>query len=70
MAKRNTKPARPDPEFLIDMKNIARIRLNKGLAKFNPRDLSFAETTRLLRRTQGYKMSMEELKNKPKRKPL
>ena len=70
MAKRNTKPARPDPNFMDDMQKVAKERLNKGLAKLNPRDLSFAEMTRLLRRTDGYRLSLEELKSKPKRENL
>jgi hypothetical protein len=70
MAKRNTKPARPDPDFVTDMQLAARERLNRGLARMNMRDLSFAEMTRLLRRTQGYRMSLEELKSKPKRENL
>jgi len=68
MAKRNTPVRRVDADFDLDMKMIARERLNKGLAKFNPRELSMAEMTKLLRRTEGYRMSMLELKTKPKRR--
>ena len=67
-SKKNTKPARPDPEFANDMKLVARERLNRGLAKLNPRELSFAEMTRLLRRTEGYRISLGELKTKPKKR--
>lgn len=70
MAKANTKPARPNSEFLMDMQLIAKERLNRGLARMNMRDLSFAEMTRLLRRTQGYRMSLEELKSKPKKENI
>ena len=67
MANKNTSPIRVDLNFAKEMKNIAKIRLDKGLAKFNPRELSTAEMTRLLRRTQGYGISLEELKTKPKK---
>jgi hypothetical protein len=70
MAKINSKLVRIDKEFEEDMKKIARIRLNLGLARFNPKELSAAEMTRLLRRTLGYKQSLEELKIKPKRENL
>lgn len=67
MAKQNSKPIRPDPKFSEDMKMIAKIRLDKGLAEFNPRALSFAEMTRLLRRTENYPKCIQELKTKPKK---
>jgi len=70
MSKKNRPTARLDPSFTEDMKNIARIRLDKGLAKFNPKELSMAEMTRLLRRTEGYRKSLEELKIKPKKRDL
>lgn len=69
-SKKNSIPQRIDPVFLEEMKTIAKIRLDKGLAKFNPRDLSMVEMTKLLRRTQGYQMSLNELKIKPKRENL
>lgn len=68
MQKKNTPVRRIDPEFDLDMKNIAKIRLSKGLANLTPKDLSMAEMTRLLRRTDGYKISLDELKIKTKRK--
>ena len=68
MAKKNKPVGRLDPEFEKEMREIARIRLTKGLAKINPRELSLAEMTRLLRRTNGYKISLKELKLKPKRR--
>lgn len=70
MRRKNTKPQRIDAEFERDMKEVAKVRLNKGLAKLNVRDLSMSEMTKLLRRTQGYQISMNELKNKPKRENL
>lgn len=55
---------RIDPAFIQEMRNLAKARYFKNLAKREP---SFVEMTSLLRRTQGYKMSLEELKTKPKR---
>jgi len=68
--KKNSRPHRIDPEFEKDMNEIKKIRLEKGLADLKPTELSMREMTRLLRRTQGYKISLEELKNKPKREKL
>jgi len=68
--KKKTTPQRIDKDFEKDMKEIAKVRLLKGLAKFNPRNLSMPEMTKLLRRTQGYKFSLEELKNKPRKEDL
>lgn len=68
MSIKNKGVTRIDPLFEAEMKGIAMTRLTKGLAKLNPRELSIAEMTRLLRRTDGYRMSMEELKTKPKRR--
>ena len=70
MAKPNTPSVRVDPLFEIDLRDLAKVRLDKGLAKFTPRALSMAEMTRLLRRTQGYKLSLNELKVKPKKENL
>lgn len=63
-----TKPQRLDIEFEKDMKELAKIRVIKGLAKLNPKEISMREMTNLLRRTDGYKMSLKELELKPKRK--
>ena len=62
------KPQRIDPDFEKEMRAIAVIRLQKNLAQLKPSEISLAEMTRLLRRTQGWQMSLEELKNKPKKK--
>lgn len=66
--KKNAPLGRIDADFEADMRKMARIRLDKGLAKFNPRELSIAEMTRLLRRTNGYQISLNELENKPKKR--
>ena len=62
------KPQRIDPDFEKEMRAVAVIRLQKNLAQLRPSEISLAEMTRLLRRTQGWQMSLEELKNKPKKK--
>ena len=62
------KPQRIDPDFEKEMRAVAVIRLQKNLAQLKPSEISLAEMTRLLRRTQGWQMSLEELKNKPKKK--
>lgn len=67
MVKEKTTIMRADPNFHKDMKETAKIRFQRGLARFNQRDLGTAEMTKLLRRTQGFKMSLEELKVKPKK---
>lgn len=63
-----TKPIRIDPKFLEDMKLTAKIRLDRGLAKLNMRELSLAEMTRLATRTDSYPNLLEELRTKPKRR--
>jgi hypothetical protein len=60
-------PQRIDSDFEREMREIARIRLEKNLANLKPKELSISEMTRLLRRTNGYRLSLEELKTKPKR---
>ena len=61
---------RIDKDFREDMKQIAKLRLDSGLAKLKPNELSVREMTTLLRRTEGYKQSLEELKIKPKRENI
>ncbi len=68
MAKKNPPIVRVDSEFEREMKKIAKIRLDKGLARLSPKELSMAEMTRLLRRTEGWQISLNELKIKPKRR--
>lgn len=71
MASRKNAPVkRVDPDFVLDMKLIAKERLDRGLAKLRPCDLSLVEMTKLLRRTDGYQLSLKELRFKPKRLQL
>ncbi len=67
-SKKNSLLMRVDPEFLKELRKLSMIRLNKGFARFNPRELGTAEMTRLLRRTQGWQQSVKELMTKPKRR--
>ena len=63
-----TKPIRINPKFLEDMKMTAKIRLDRGLAKLNMRELSLAEMTRLATRADSYPNLLEELRTKPKKR--
>jgi len=65
--KKNASPQRLDSEFIREMKELAKIRYLKNLATKEP---SFSEMTHLLRRTQGWNLSKEELKLKPKKESL
>ena len=67
MSKLFSKNDRIDIKFRDAMKNVARIRLEKGLAEFKPKDLSVREMTNLLTKTEGFRLSIDELKNKPKK---
>lgn len=60
------KGARVDEEFAKKAQEIMKIRLEKGLAKFNQRELSLREFTNLALKTQSWKGVELELKNKPK----
>ncbi len=70
MAKLRDENIRVDPMFAKTMKDLAAIRLHKGLAKLNKEDLSSREMTRLLTKTLGFKQSVEEMKVKPKRERI
>jgi len=64
---KKSKLDRIDPDFRDYMKKMAQIRVNKGLAKLNPKETSIREMTNLLTKTQGFKFSLEELEHKPKK---
>ena len=64
MAKKNTITGRLEPEFVKEMKELAKMRYFRNLAKKEP---SIAEMTALLRKTNGWQICKEELKVKPKR---
>ena len=60
------KPERLDPVFKETLRAIAQERILKGLSKALPYEMSFAEQTRLLMKTDGWKMAINELRTKPK----
>ena len=62
--KSKTKISRNSPEFVKEMKNLAKFRYFKNLANKEP---SLPEMTRLLMKTNGWKTSIFELKTKPKK---
>jgi len=70
MANRNknkviiSKVIRNDPEFIKEMKELAKFRYMKNLENKEP---SLSEMTRLLRKTNGWKMGVFELKTKPRK---
>lgn len=64
MTKNKVSMQRVDEDFVKDMRTLAKMRYFKNLAKKEP---SLKEMTALLRRTQGWGISTEELKNKPKK---
>lgn len=66
----NGKPMRADPEFVKTMKELARIRYDKGLSNFHPKELGTAEITRLAMRSPYWKNVVEDLKTKPKKENL
>jgi len=64
------KPQRVDPGFEKEMRDIMKARFDKGLAKFNVKDLGMPEATRLIRRTENWAKVKEELLTKPKKESL
>lgn len=61
------KHERIDSDFESDMRQLSAIRVANGLAKPKANEMSIREMTNLLRRTEGYKISIEELKRKQKK---
>lgn len=70
MGKKNTPTTRVDPKFYEKGREIMKERAMKGLASFNPRELSMAEYTKLIMRTNSWKGVEAELKSKPKRENM
>ena len=56
-----------DPVFSNTLRNVMQERVMKGLSKPLPRELSMAEATRLVTKTDSWKKVMEELRTKPKK---
>lgn len=67
MGERKSNIARVDPEFIKEMKELAKFRYLKNLEKREP---STSEMTRLLRRTQAWKQAQVELKFKKRKEDI
>ena len=66
MAKKINPPKRVCPKFFQDMDSVLQERVSKGLIKI--KDAKFPKATELLTRTQGYQLSLKELKIKREKK--
>ena len=64
MSKKNSRNIRVDGNLADDLEKLKNIRVMNGLA--NTSEMTTPEITGLLRKTQGWKISIEELKKKPK----
>jgi len=61
--KNTTSPQRNDPEFIKEMKELAKFRYFKNLDK---KEAKFPDMTKLIRRTDAWKNVVWELKTKPR----
>ena len=66
MAKKNNPPKRLPNSFIEDMERALNTRVKLGLMSY--KDAKFPKGVELLRRTQGYQLSLEELKTKKEKK--
>ena len=66
--KNKSKLFRVDKEFVKDLEDMARVRVAKGLAKPRKEEMSIREMTHLIRRTDGWQLTKNEMKWKAKRK--
>jgi len=64
MSKKNTVNIRVDGNLADDLEKLKNIRVKNGLA--NVKEMTTPEITGLLRKTEGWKISIDELKRKPK----
>lgn len=69
MTEKN-KTAKLDPKFYYKLREIMDSRYKNGLAKFNPKELGFAEATRLCLRAPSWSKVEEELKKLPKKEGI
>jgi len=67
MKKVRTQPQRADPEFVKEMRELAKVRFFKNFEKKLPSD---AEMTRLLRRSPAWKQVIFDLKTKPRKENI
>ena len=67
--KKKSILGRMDLKLYSDLDEASRERMRKGLADPRKREqISIREMTELLTKTEGYKLSLFELKTKPKKK--
>ena len=66
MSRKNSRNIRVDGNLADDLEKLKNIRVVNGLA--NTSEMTTPEITGLLRKTQGWKISIEELKRKPKKR--
>jgi len=66
MAKKNSKPVRITSKLPKDLIDVGAVRVGKGLMK--PREVTLPKMSELLTKTQGYRMSLEELKHKKEKR--
>jgi len=68
MAKDKTIPTRIDKKILEDLDNALSIRFKNNL--ITRKDLKLVEGFRLIRRTQGWKLALNDLMTKPKKENM
>jgi len=66
MAKKNSRVKRVNPKLVRDLDDVMNTRVHKKLMPIQ--EARFTKMTELLTRTQGYRMSLEELRFKPEKK--
>lgn len=64
MSKKNSVNIRVDGNLAEQLQTAQDVRVRKGLA--TTKEMTMPEITNLLMKTEGFKISMEELKTKPK----
>ena len=67
MNKGKSNTVRADPEFIKEIKELAKFRYLKNLEKKEP---STSEMTRLLRKTHAWQQAQTELRIKPRKEDL
>ncbi|MAG61795.1 hypothetical protein CMI43_03200 [Candidatus Pacearchaeota archaeon] len=65
--KGRTVPFRSDSAFVKEMRDLSKFRYMKNLEKKQPTD---AEMIRLLRKTNGFQLSKEELRTKRRKEDV
>ncbi len=66
MAKKNNPPQRVYNKLIDDMEKLMDFRIKNNL--MTRKEAKIPEITELLTRTEGYQLSLQELKTKPKRR--